>query len=206
MSEADDTPEARAEARAIRRRWISIGELVAVVGVIIAALTLWNSWHERRDAEHVRRDERRAAREADAAQRRQVGLIATDAGGDTLGFKAVACELQASDVTFPKALGVAPKFTAASHAIRADWFAKPLLTLTDGGADTREGMLPILIKSRCIGGDGPRAETAIYDIAWRTEPRVLRGRTVKLRGLVLHEQGGTAARLDALWVQEKPKR
>ncbi len=36
-----DTPEERAETR---RRWINIGEIVAVAGLIISALALWNSW------------------------------------------------------------------------------------------------------------------------------------------------------------------
>jgi hypothetical protein len=33
-----------------RRRWITLAEVVAVAGVIIAALTLYNNWQERRDA------------------------------------------------------------------------------------------------------------------------------------------------------------
>ncbi len=36
-----ETPETRAETR---RRWINIGEIVAVAGLIISALALWNSW------------------------------------------------------------------------------------------------------------------------------------------------------------------
>ncbi len=36
-----ETPETPAETR---RRWINIGEIVAVAGLIISALALWNSW------------------------------------------------------------------------------------------------------------------------------------------------------------------
>ncbi|QNN65965.1 hypothetical protein H9L12_05500 [Sphingomonas rhizophila] len=32
------------EARAVRRRWINLGEFVAVAGLIISGLALWNSW------------------------------------------------------------------------------------------------------------------------------------------------------------------
>jgi hypothetical protein len=33
-----------------RRRWITLAEAVAVAGVIIAALTLYSNWQERREA------------------------------------------------------------------------------------------------------------------------------------------------------------
>ena len=36
----DNSPE----ARAMRRRWINLGEFVAVAGLVISGLALWNSW------------------------------------------------------------------------------------------------------------------------------------------------------------------
>lgn len=200
-TDQNETPAEKAEAQAIRRRWVTLGEIIAVAGVVIAALTLWNSFYERRDAEQVRQDERRAANEASAAERRRIGLVATDEGGDTLGFKGVECALQATTITFPPALGVAPQFTVTVHEIRADWFAKPLRKITDGGPDKRDGRIPVLIESQCLGEGGARNERAIYDIVYRMEPRILQPRAVKVRGLVLHEQAGpnAKARLDALW-------
>ncbi|MEP6786171.1 MAG: hypothetical protein ABI898_10570 [Sphingomonadales bacterium] len=200
-SRTPETPAEKAEAQAIRKRWVTLGEIVAVAGVIIAALTLWNSFYERRDAEQVRQDERRAAQENAAAERRRIGLVATDAGGDTLTFRGVECALQSTDITFPTALGIAPQLTVTVHEIQADWFAKPLLKLTDGGPDRRDGRIPVLIESRCIGESGARTETAIYDIVYRIEPRILLGRSVKVRGMVLREAAGAnaRARLDALW-------
>lgn len=200
-AEPTETPAEKAEAQAIRRRWVTLGEIIAVAGVVIAALTLWNSFYERRDAEQVRQDERRAAQEAAAAERRRIGLVATDEGGDALGFKGVECALQATTITFPPALGVAPQFTVTVHEIRADWFAKPLRKITNGGPDQRDGRIPVLIESQCLGEGGARNERAIYDIVYRTEPRILQSRAVKVRGLVLRESAGAnaKARLDALW-------
>ena len=43
-----DTPAEKAEKAAIRRRWISLGEFVAVAGLIISALALWNGYTDRR--------------------------------------------------------------------------------------------------------------------------------------------------------------
>lgn len=195
-----ETPAEKAEARAIRKRWVTLGELLAVAGVIIAALTLWNSFYERRDAEQVRQDERRAAQESAAAESRRIGLVATDKGGSSLAFKGVECALQSTDITFPAALGVGPQFTVTVHEIQSDWFAKPLRKLTDG-TKQRDGRIPVLIESRCIGASGARLERAIYDIVYRMEPRILQSRAVRVRGLIFREQAGTnaKARLDALW-------
>lgn len=197
---AHQTPAEKAEAQAIRRRWITLGEIIAVAGVLIAALTLWNSFYERRDAEQVRQDERRAAQELAAAERRRIGLVATDEGGDSLGFKGVECALQATTITFPPALGVAPQFTVTVHEIQADWFAKSLRKAIEDKKQ-RDGRIPVLIESQCLGEGGARNERAIYDIVYRLEPRILQARAVKVRGLVLHEPAGANAktRLDALW-------
>ena len=48
--------------------------------------------------------------------------------------------------------------------------------------------------------DGDRAESAIYDILWETEPGLL-GRSLKLRGLVRRAgvSGDGQRRLDNLW-------
>ena len=47
----DQTPSEKAEAAAVRRRWINLGEILAVVAVLISGLTLWNSYTERSHAE-----------------------------------------------------------------------------------------------------------------------------------------------------------
>lgn len=201
---SDPTPPTEtADAVAIRRRWVTLGEVVAVAGVIIAGLSFWNSSEERRDAREIRAEERAAASEAARATARRTGLIATEADGRTISFKGVDCALQSADIRFPKALGVSPQQTVTVHTIEAGWFDRALLKLTDGGADRRQGHLPVLIDSLCIGAGGNRQETAIYDIAWRIEPRLL-GRVVRLRGMVMRESvsaGTGAARLDALWVK-----
>ena len=57
MSEERQTPEERKEAAAIRRRWITLGEILAVVGVLISGLALWNSWSERSSAEKERAEQ-----------------------------------------------------------------------------------------------------------------------------------------------------
>lgn len=203
MSDPEAQQE-RAEARALRRRWISIGEAVAVAGVVIAGLGFWNSYSERQDAAAERAVERRAeaADKAEAAKARgRVRLVTT--GVDAKGVDIAAqtgCALQSTDVRFPTALGADAQSTVLTHRIEADWLSAPLLKLTDGGADRQDGRLPVLIAATCTGADGDHAETAVYDLLWRTEPgSVLSGRKLTLRGLVRREGGGDLKRLDALW-------
>jgi len=194
-------PSEQAERRAIRRRWINVGEIVAVAGLIIAALSLYLGWSGRRDDEAQRQADQAEAQRSAAEQRSHVGLVATDADGDVLTFKGAACALQSTDISFPAALGVPPQNTALEHRIEAAWFREPLLDAV-ASAKTDEGRLPVLIESRCTDEDGDRLERAIYDVPYRIESRLLQGKTIHLRGLVLREHvaaGQAQARLDAAW-------
>ena len=53
-------PSEQAERRAIRRRWINVGEIVAVAGLIVAALSLYLGWSGRREDEAERQADRAA--------------------------------------------------------------------------------------------------------------------------------------------------
>jgi len=196
-----ETPAAKAEAARIRRRWLTLGEILAVAAVAISGLTFWNSYEERRDAKAERLQEEQSAAKA----RSQVGLIATQADGSKLTFKSIGCALQSTDIVFPTALGIEPQNTVLEHRIEADWFEDALLKITP--KDRTNGRLPIAITSRCTGTDGDRVESAIYDIVYRIQSRVLLGRTVKLRGMTLVnrlEEKDAVKRLDVLWARITP--
>ncbi|MGZ3172852.1 MAG: hypothetical protein ACXWJC_07325 [Croceibacterium sp.] len=198
----DDRSE-QAERRAIRRRWINVGEVVAVAGLIIAALSLYLGWSGRREDEAERRAEQAEARK----QGSHVGLVATHADGDVLDFKGAACALQSADISFPTALGVATQSTTLDPHIDADWFAKPLLEAI-APSKAEKGRMPVLIESRCTGETGDRLERAVYDVPFSVDSRFLRGKTIRLRGLVLREYVTAAngqAHLDAAWRAGAPK-
>ncbi len=194
---SDDTPAEKAETRAIRRRWISIGELVAIAGVVIAAMTFFSGYQDRQDAAA----EKAEVRAQKAAQRHRVPLTATVADRSGLDLTGPdGCPLQSADISFPAALGTGTKTTAAPARIAADWIAAPMLKLTDGGADRRDGRIPVLIAATCTADDGDRSETATYDLLWRTAPGgLLGGRSFTLTGLVRRQSGGDQRRIDGLW-------
>lgn len=189
------------EQRARRRRWLTLAEVLAVAGVVIAGLTLWNNWSER----DVAQQEKAAAAAGEARSRARLSLAATVGdGGDRLMLSGGDHELADVTVTLPRPLGVSPK-RPATPAVEADWFREPLLKLTDGGSDEREGVLPVLIQARYWDGETARTVTAVYDLIWRTKGRVLRGRSLRLEGMRLRDRRGTAAALDAAWKREKPQ-
>lgn len=198
---AADTAVAKAEAAATRRRWITLGEIVAVAAVVISGLTFWNSWSERQDAAAARQAERAAETREKAASS---AVLLTGAAGDdgaTLALSDPTHRIQQVEVRFPKALDVSPQTSVLEPQIDADWIAAPMLKLTDGGADRREGRLPVAITASYWDANVQRQSTAIYDLVWRTEPRTLKGRTLKLRGVILRERvtGDGQARIDGMW-------
>lgn len=199
---SDDTPAERAEAAKTRRRWISLAEAVAVAGVLIAALSLYLGWSERRDDAAAKQAEQ-SAQARKAATARLVGTV--EGGGKRVALADPAQSAVASiDVSFPPSLGIAPQQTIVPPRVEAGWIDRPLLKLTDGGADAVRGRVPVLIAATIAEGDRPAVDRAIYDVVFATEGHTFGGRTVRLEGVVFRERvrGDATARLDALWATE----
>lgn len=195
-----ETPAERREAAATRRRWVTLAEVLAVAGVVIAALGLWNSWSERRAAAI----EKAATQASEARERGRVDLTAAvEDDGARLRLTDERHELRDLVVSFPRDLGVARQQPVAEVAIEADWVAAPLLKLTDGGEDDRTGRVPVLVQVSYWDGDVARTATGVYDLIWRTEGQLLRGRNLRLEALRLRQRGGNQARIDAIWRREK---
>lgn len=182
-----------------RRRWINLAELVAVAGVVIAALGLYVSWSDRRESAA----DKAATVATEAKERGRLDLTAT-ADGDTLRLTDAKHDLTDVTIAFPKGLGVSAQRPSGDPVIEASPFADTLLKLTDGGADDRSGRLPVLVTASYIDGDATRTARGIYDIVWHTKGRMLRGRALEVTGLRLRQRGGTQAALDAAWTREKP--
>jgi len=198
--------EAKAEAAATRRRWLTLAEVVAIAGVVIAGLTLWNNWQGR---EANQAAQRAAAAQAENAERANsvVTLSATVRhDGQTLSLKDAQHNIQSIEVRFPNALGVAPQSSTVDLAIEAGWFEKALLDATANGPADQSGRLPVLITADYWDGEQHMTDSAIYDIIWQTHGRLLRGRALDLKGIVLERRHGvTQAAVDARWASLKPK-
>jgi hypothetical protein len=180
-----------------RRRWLTLAELVAVAGVLIAALSLYLTWSDKRESA----DEK--ATEAHKHAVVQFEGTPIDKGA-TLQLTDPAHKVQSIGVTFPAALAAGTHQALVAPRIEADWIKQPLLDLTRKGPDAQEGRVPVLITADWWDGDTHRRDRAIYDLAWKKGGELIRGHTLRLEGVALSERGGSQARIDRLWAQEKP--
>jgi len=214
VADEDLTP-AEEKAR-VRRRLLTLGEVLAVAAVAISGLTFWNSYSERTSGEAERMDAARKAAEADrkTSQRaRTLVLRATpnrDADRLDLAPLQAGQAIQSQTVAFPSALGVNPVETTGDSRIEADWFGSELRKArrSAGIDDDAPGdhKLPVLVSTRLLGDDTLTTDVAIYDVGYALEGRLLGGHDVRLRGLSLVERGGDGKRLDALWARRTAKK
>lgn len=198
-----------AEAAAIRRRWISLGEGLAVIAVLISALTLWNNWSERHEGEAAKTaDARRASTRAATLL-----LVATGSGGDELALKPASAgqSVQSQKILFPSALDVAPAETTGEPRLEAGWFARALTKAREAAGlpdDSRgDERLPVVIITRFLVDGEPHEDVALYDIGYSVAGRLIAGHSVTLRGVSLVSRVKSAdaqARLDARWTKSLP--
>lgn len=183
-----------------RRRLLSLAEFVAVAGLLVAALTLYLNWSQRRsDAA-----DKAAAASAQRNERARLDLTATvENEGRRLALRDPNHDLQDVAIDFPTKSGIARQAPVGDPVIEAGPIADPILALTDGQTDTKEGRLPVLITVRYWDGDTARTVTGLYDVIWSTHGRLLRGRTLRLEGLRLKDRNGTPAKLDAAWAAKR---
>lgn len=195
-----ETPQQAAEAAAIRRRWITLGEVLAVAAVVISGLTFWNSYQERSSAEAEK-----AAQKQEKSQKAQTLILSAAVDGRNLRLSARDPEqaIQGQTLAFPSTLGVKAVDTVDPR-IEAKWVegaaTKARKSGTRAAGDPR---LPVAITTRFVSGDESYTDTAIYDVGYRVDEGLLDS-DVELLGLSLVERTtakNVQARLDALWTR-----
>jgi hypothetical protein len=206
---SDRQTPAQAEAAAIRRRWITLGELVAVLAVLISGLTLWNSYSERTSAEA----EREAAKKQAATKAANLVLRAkrTDNGNQLLLMAAdESSVIQRQTFLFPSELDIDSVETVVEPRIEADWIEKGVKRVLRGRDEEGSGdkLLPVAISTRFTNDGTTYNYNAIYDIGYEIEGGGLLDRSdVRLRGLSQVRPvlpGEAQARLDRLWKSRQP--
>src|SRR5436189_367795 len=192
---------AEAEKAATRRRWINLAEIVAVAGLLISGLALWNSYRDRTVDESEEAPERT---QAEAEARTMVLRGTADGEGGRLSLAPADSEqtIQGQRIVFPTALAVAPMETLADPRIEAAWFRRQILQAVEG--DGREDRrLPVAITTRFYRDGALLSDTAVYYLVYRIKGGgLLEGRKLRLRGLSRAQTADPAAarrRIDALW-------
>lgn len=204
-----DAVAARAEGRAveaaaIRRRWVTLGEVLAVIAVVISGLTLWNNWSDR---SATKASESADARRASVRAATLV-LTAANVGDRVLTLKPAAPEqsVQSQTVRFPTALALPPVETTGEPRIQAEWFENALKKARDDARmpDNSRGdeRLPVAISTRFLVDGKPHDDVALYDIGYSISGRLLSGHRLTLRGISLATHPSPQdlqKRLDARW-------
>jgi len=201
-----ETPKEREEAARVRRRWLTLGEMLAIVAVVISALTFWNSYSERTNSE--------AEHKAEAAQNQRKATLLTlkavpDKDGRTLALSPRAEEqaIQSQTILFPSALNLSPAETSSDSRIERDWIEEALVRARkDAGASDAtlgDARLPLLIVTHYLADGDPHVDRAVYELGYATSHSLLGGTSVRLRGLsrvgpVGNDDAGRK-RIDALW-------
>lgn len=175
------------EAAAQRRRWVNFAEVLALIAVLISALTFWNSYQERIAAEADKASERAQA-STEAATLLLRG--AADHGGARLALAAADPHqtIQTQSFAFPAALGLGAVETVSDPRLEAAWFERALLHATHdapaANAASGDERLPVAITTVFFSGGAMHRDVAIYDAGYRVEGGgLLGGHRVRLLGL-----------------------
>lgn len=200
-----ETKEERAqEAAAIRRRWITLGEVIAVLAVSISALTLYTNWADKRDE----RSEKAAESSKASARSAKLVLNATDVQDDRMTLRPTDPDqvVQSQTIRFPAALGLAPVDTTGDPRVEARWFEKALKKARDKAKlpddSVGDERLPVAITTRFVVDGDTHEAVALYDIGYGISGGWIAGHDLRLRGLSrvsAIEGPGAQAAIDTRW-------
>ena len=195
------TPDASERKRG--RLWLSIGEAAAVLAVVIAALSYWDTHRQ-----HVE-DARREAAQARAAGATPAFVLeaAPEAGGRRLALKAVEPRqiIQSQRYIFPSGvLDHVVDVTAAAPRIDAAWIASGLGKALESAHAKRTGeaRLPVAVITAYLQDGEVRQDRSVYLIGYAWRGHLLGGREIDLQGLALQRRqaaGDLQAVVDRQW-------
>jgi hypothetical protein len=198
MQAAATDAVAKAEAAATRRRWINLGEFVAVVGLIIAGISLYLTYADRK----ADQADRQADKTAEAKDKARYEVKTSMRKNDIVINADDRHQLGDVTVTFPTALGLSAQ-TSSTQTIPVDWYERALRSSAGGNAGT--GKLPVLLTVNYFDDDTPMKTTAVFDIVWELgKSTPLFGRELRIVAFKRHESGGSQKRIDSLWAADKP--
>jgi hypothetical protein len=186
------------DAAKARRRWLTLGETIAVLALVISAASFWDAHQDRKIA--------RATIEKPAAATPLVLKASATDDGDTLAIVAAGNDrvIQTQTIVFPASLGLDPVDTVGSARIEAGWFAD---ALREASPEPRKaGRLAVGIVTRYTDNGIERTDSALYDIGHGWRSRLLQSDMPRLEGITLVSRGGKdlAAKVEARWRKAHP--
>lgn len=202
--EAESRAKDHAEAVKVRKRWVTLGEVLGVAAVLISGLTLWNNWSDRRET----RAEKAATEQRASAKVAKLVLVAADGGKQSLTLKPAATEqsVQSQTILFPTPLGLSPTATTGEPRVEGGWFEHALIKAREAAGlpnnSRGDEQLPVVIVTQYLVDGDPHEDVALYDVGYTISGKFLGGHSVTLRGISLVakvKRDDAQARLDGRW-------
>lgn len=181
---------------------MTIGEVVGVLALVVAGLSLWDTHQERVKEDRDRAAaERRAAGEAVFTMR---GVVEAD--GQRLRLEPVHDDqvIQSQSFVFPAKLRGGEVRTTGDARIEADWIADGLRRNGPkaGHGDGGDLSAPVGVTTTYLVDGQTVTDQSIYLIGYTLKPRLLLGAKVELEGLSLARRGVAGdlrAKVEAMW-------
>lgn len=187
-----------------RRRWITVGEIVGILALVVSGLSYWDA-HQQRSA---------PSRPASSAPARPSSLVLTgtlDAARDRIDLHPASSEqvIQTQTIHFPASVRGDAVDTTGNARIEVGWFESGLRAVLKGTKlHAGRHRLAVGIETVFVAGDASRTDRAIYDLGYTLHPRMLRPDAVAIEGVSLvARHGGTdlQAAVDARFAGQVPK-
>lgn len=192
-----ETPEART-----RRRWITVGEIIGILALVVSGLSYWDA-HQQRVA----------APKTAAAPAKPSSLVLTgilDLAHDRIDLHPASPDqvIQTQTIHFPASVRADAVDTTGNARIEAGWFDAGLRAALKGSKlHAGRHRLAVGIETVFVAGDATRTDLAIYDLGYTLHARMLRPDAVAIEGvsLVRHAGADLQAAVDARFAGQVPK-
>ena len=201
-----DPAPSKSPAAKRRLSWLTIGEGVGIVAVIIAALSFWDRHQER-----VREDRAASAAAHQTPADPVFALLGeVDGAGARIHLRTVSDSQVIQEQTFvcPAAVLDQPVHTTGGADIEAVWFAGGLKKAGPKAAKGSDDdqRLPVVITTTFTVDGRTGHASGLYMIGYRLKPHFPFGATVMLRGLALRSsgQGDAQTLVEHAWASDNP--
>jgi len=183
-----------------RRRWITLGEIVGILALVISGLSYWDAHHDRV-----------VAAKATPAAVRAGPLLLTGtvtADGARIDLKpATGGVIQTQTIRFPTMVRADAVETTGNARIEAAWFDSGLRAALKGHKlHTGRHRLAVGIETTYVGNGVAATDRAVYDLGYSVHSRLLRPDAVAIEGvsLVRRVGGDLAVQVDTRFVRSLP--
>lgn len=189
-----------------RRRWVTFGEVVAVLALLISAASFWDAHQD-----HVRTRETTTRTMPSASAASAPLLLSATISDDrqqlTLHPAHSEQVIETQTLHFPAGVRAAPVETTGNPRLEAGWFEDGLRReIKAAKAATRAHRMAVGIETSFVVDGVPHTDRAIYDVGYELRPRFLRGSAVDLEGVSLVRSrvgGDLQAQVEARWAKQR---